>query len=413
MPEEAPRIFPCRLSAGIVSGVRILYFADIRFPIERANGIQTMETCYALGERGHDVRLIVRPDTHNPARDPFAYYGLRQSDRVTIERAAVAGPQLARRVGYLSFAFGRALGRTRADMLMTRDLGTASMLIRLPRSMRAPLIYESHGYAPDVAAALPEMLTTARAASAARLRRLAKREAAAWHGADGYITITSGLRSTLEEKFGARPRTAVIADGVRLQDRPGFNLPSGSVIVGYAGHLYPWKGVDVLIQAVARTSGASAMIVGGHEAEGDRSRLEALAARLGIRRRVSFTRHVEPSQVPGLLRRATILALPNTASAASTHFTSPLKLFEYMAAGRAIVASDLPAIREVLTHEKNALLVPAGDPAALAAAIERLAGDRGLAHRLAEQAFADVPDYTWERRAARIEALLNEVRAGQ
>lgn len=391
--------------------MRILYFADIRFPIERANGIQTMETCYALGERGHDVRLIVRPDTHAPARDPFAYYGLRRSNRVTIERAPVAGPHLARRIGYLSFAFGRALGKTRADVLMTRDLGTASMLTGLPRSMRAPLIYESHGYAPEVAAALPEMLATARAASAARLKRLAKRETAAWREAEGYITITAALRRTLEEKFGTRPRTAVIPDGVRFQSTPGFDVPPGAAVVGYAGHLYPWKGVDVLLHALARTSGVSATIVGGHEAEGDRARLEALAARLGIRRRVSFTRHVEPSQVPGLLRRATILALPNTASAASTHFTSPLKLFEYMAAGRAIVASDLPAIREVLEHERNALLVAPGDPGALAAGIERLAADRDLARRLAMQAFADVADYTWDRRAARIEALLDEVRA--
>jgi glycosyltransferase involved in cell wall biosynthesis len=390
--------------------VRILYFADIRFPIERANGIQTMETCYALAERGHHVRLIVRPDTHAPPRDPFAYYGLRRSNRVTIERAPVAGPHLARRIGYLSFAFGRALGKTRADVLMTRDLGTASMLAGLPRSLRAPFIYESHGYAPDVAAALPEMLTTARAPSAGRLRRLARREATAWREADGYITITAGLRRTLEEKFGTRPRTAVIADGVRFQSTPAFEV-SAAPLVGYAGHLYPWKGVDVLLNALARTSGVSAMIVGGHDAEGDRARLEALAARLGIKRRIAFTRHVEPSQVPGLLKRATILALPNTPSAASTYFTSPLKLFEYMAAGRAIVASDLPAIREVLQHEKNALLVAAGDPAALAAGIERLAADRDLARRLATQAFADVADYTWDRRAARIETLLDEVRA--
>ena len=56
--------------------MRILYFADIRFPLERANGIQTMETCHALAGRGHEVHLVVRPDTHTPARDPFAYYGL-------------------------------------------------------------------------------------------------------------------------------------------------------------------------------------------------------------------------------------------------------------------------------------------------------------------------------------------------
>ena len=395
--------------------MRILYFADIRFPLERANGIQTMETCYALGERGHEVRLIVRPDTQSPPRDPFAYYGLRPSNRVTIERAPVFGPPVARRFGYLSFALGRSLGRTRVDMVMTRDLGTASMLTAMPLSMRAPLVYESHGYAPDVAAALPEMLTHARAPGGGRLKRLAKREAAVWRGADGYVTITTGLRHTLEARFGTRPRIAVIPDGVRLPTARRFDFPSAATetIIGYAGHLYPWKGVDVLLEALARTRGISALIIGGHESEGDRTRLESLAARLGVTERVTFTGHVEPFKVPGLLQRATILALPNPVSAVSTSFTSPLKLFEYMAAGRAIIASDLPSIREVLQHERNAVLVPPGDPAAMARSVQRVAADRDLAMRIARQAFDDVADYSWERRAARLEALLDEVRAAR
>lgn len=395
--------------------MRILYFADIRFPLERANGIQTMETCYALGERGHEVQLIVRPDTQSPPRDPFAYYGLPPSNRVTIERAPVFGPHVARRVGYLSFALGRSLGKARVDILMTRDLGTASMLTAVPLSMRAPLVYESHGYAPDVAAALPQMLTDARAPGRGRVKRLAKREAAVWRSAEGYVTITTGLRHTLEARFGMRPRIAVVPDGVRLPPARRFEFPSAATetIVGYAGHLYPWKGVDVLLEALARTRGISALIIGGHDAEGDRARLESLAARLGVTERVTFTGHVEPSRVPGLLQRATILALPNPVSAASTYFTSPLKLFEYMAAGRAIVASDLPAIREVLQHERNALLVLPGDPTAMARTIERLAADRDLARRLAEQAFNDVADYSWARRAARLDTLLDEVRAAR
>ena len=55
--------------------MRIVYLADIRFPLERANGIQTFETCHALASRGHEVTLVVRPDTERPARDPFAFYG--------------------------------------------------------------------------------------------------------------------------------------------------------------------------------------------------------------------------------------------------------------------------------------------------------------------------------------------------
>jgi glycosyltransferase involved in cell wall biosynthesis len=288
------------------------------------------------------------------------------------------------------------------------------MLVGMPRALRAPVIYESHGYAPDVAASLPEMVTTARPPGAARLKRLTQREAAVWRDADGYVTITAALSRMLQEKFGNRAHTAVVPDGVRVNSTPDdLQAAVAPAVVGYAGHLYPWKGVDLLLDAIAQAPHASALIVGGHEVEGDRGRLEALADALGISARVTFTGHVAPAQVPALLRRATILALPNPASAISTFFTSPLKLFEYMAAGRAIVASDLPAIREVLRHEVNALLVAPGDSAALARAIDRLLGDSQLALKLARNALNDVDDYTWSRRAERLETLFEQVRAAR
>jgi glycosyltransferase involved in cell wall biosynthesis len=125
---------------------------------------------------------------------------------------------------------------------------------------------------------------------------------------------------------------------------------------------------------------------------------------------VTFTGLVPPAEVAPLLRRATILVLPNPASVISTRHTSPLKLFEYMAAGRAIVASDLPSIREVLEDGANALLVPPGDAVALAAAISRLASQRELAASLSRAAFEGAAEYSWDRRAARLEPLLDRVR---
>ena len=112
--------------------MKILYFADIRLPLERANGIQTMETCHALAGRGHEVRLVVRPDTHTPSRDPFEYYGLEPTSRLVVERAPARGPQVARRVGYLAYAAARATGGGHSDVVMTRDLAVASLLLRLP-----------------------------------------------------------------------------------------------------------------------------------------------------------------------------------------------------------------------------------------------------------------------------------------
>ncbi len=279
--------------------MRILYFADIRFPLERANGIQTMETCHALAMRGHEVRLVVRPDTHAPARDPFDYYGVPHLTRLVVEHAPRVRPQFAQRAAYLSFALGRAWGSGRADIIMTRDLGTAHLLAGLSRTLRAPLVFESHGYAPDVAAAMPGLVRTGKPPGARKLERLASREAAVWRSADGYVTITAGLARLLEEKFGARRHVAVVPDGVRVNSTADAReTPDEPPVVGYAGHLYPWKGVDVLLDAIARTSHASALIVGGHEAEGDRARLEALAAALGISNRITFTGHLPPAQVP-------------------------------------------------------------------------------------------------------------------
>jgi glycosyltransferase involved in cell wall biosynthesis len=401
--------------------MRILYLADIRFPLERANGIQTMETCHALARRGHRVSLVVRPDTRSPARDPLVYYGLPATPTLHIERAPVSGPAFARRIGYLAFALGRAMGATRNDLIITRDLGVASLLVGIPRTVRAPLVYESHGYAPEVAAALPDLVGTAVRPSAAKLRRLADREARVWKAAEGYVTITASLGEQLRARYGGRDRYAVIHDGVRVPPGARFNAEHRSLvprvevphtaIVGYAGHLYPWKGVDVLLEALALTPNTHGLIVGGHSEEPDLGRLKALAARLGIGARVEFAGMVEPTGVRDFLQRADVLALPNPQSAISTRFTSPLKLFEYMSAGRAIVASDLPSIREVLQHEVNSLLVPAGDARALAGAIDRLVAQPGLAVRIARTAFDQALEYSWDRRAERLEQLFMQLTA--
>lgn len=401
-----------------MSPVRILYLADIRFPLERANGIQSMETCHALARRGHEVHMIVRPDTTQPARDPYVFYGLPRIDRLTIERAPVVGPAIARRMGYLAFALGRSMGAGRADVVLTRDLSVAAALLRAPGALRPAIVYESHGYAPDVASALPALVSTATAPGARKLGRLAAREGAVWRGADGYVTITRGLANDLEARFGARGDLAIVPDGVRLEagtsaSASGVPRSSDRPLVVYAGHLYAWKGVDVLLEALVGVPEADGLIVGGHAKEPDLARVRALADKLGLASRVKFTGLVDPPDVRALLSQASVLVLPNPASAISTRFTSPLKLFEYMSARRPIVATDLPAMREVLTPDVHAVFVAPGNAPALSAGIRRVLSDPALAVRLSEAAATAVLDYTWDRRAERIEALLGSVAGGR
>lgn len=391
--------------------MRILYLADIRFPLERANGIQTFETCRALAARGHQVRLVTRPDTHAPPRDPWRFYDAPPLSGLTFETVpgrASAGD----RVRYLTAAMRSAIAGG-ADVIFTRDLGVASVLARLPRSVRPPLVYESHGDAAAFSRELPQMIDGAAPPSAAKLARLERRERRVWRAADGYITLTGAHLDELSARYGVRRAAAAIPDGTRPAEAPFTPPPAGEPpLVGYAGHLYPWKGVDVLLRALARVPAARALIVGGQPGEADRDRLETLAGALGIGERVQFTGWIPPAGVARQLTRCSLLVLPNVRTRTSERYTSPLKLFEYLAAGRPIVASDLPALREILVHERNAVLVPAGDEEALAGAMTALLLDGSRAERIARQAFEDSARFTWDARAARIEAVLAAAGAG-
>lgn len=391
--------------------MNILSFADTRFPIERANGVQTMATCRALAARGHRVTLLVRSDSAATPRDPFQFYGVTPLPTFTIE---AVGPASARRMQMLWTGLRRSL-TSRADVLYTRDLGLASLLSRVPRSGRPRLVYESHGIAPVMAAAMPALLgSSAAEPSARKLARLERREAVVWRHADAYVTITQTLADDLGTRYGTRARVFVVPDGAqpspsaRLARGHGGASPRHSVRAAYAGHLYPWKGVDVFLQALAAAPEVDGLVVGGHPGEADLARVTNLAQSLGLGDRLTITGLLPPHEVAPALADAQMFVLPNTATAVSERYTSPLKLFEYMARGGAIIASDLPAVREVLTHDKTAWLVPAGDARALAEALSMLAANQPLRERLGNAALALSHDFTWERRAERLEIAFTE-----
>ena len=391
--------------------MRILYLADIRFPVERANGLQTFETCRALAARGHAVTLFVRQDTTRPARDPWLFYGAPRQDGLTISRLPRL-PWPIRRGAYLSTALTRAMSVS-PDVVFTRDLMMADLLLGLPKSLRPPVVYESHGYAPVMAAERPAALGTGTPPSWRKIQRLTARESRVWRGASGYLTLTRVHQQELEDRFGVRANSAVVPDGVRIDGARTFvEAPSTEpMTVTYAGHLYKWKGVDVLIDALADLPGVHARIVGGQPGETDHVRLHALADARGVGERVTFTGWLPPASVAAELARAHVLVLPNTRTLTSDRYTSPLKLFDYLAAGRPIIASDLHAIREVLRDQDNALLVEPDSPSALSAAVQRLASEPTLARRLAAKAFDDAAYYGWATRAERIDVVLDAARA--
>jgi len=184
------------------------------------------------------------------------------------------------------------------------------------------------------------------------------------------------------------------------------------VVVGFLGTFGPWHGAPSLASAalqVSQTAGCHFLFIGDGD---ERARTEAIVQSGGGRVRARFLGRVPHSRIPDYLGACDILASPHMpATDGSEFFGSPTKLFEYMAVGRAIVASRLGQIAEVIVDEQNGLLVPPGDSAALAQAIERLARDAPLRTRLGAAARRTVQDkYTWRHNAARVIAEMERGR---
>jgi glycosyltransferase involved in cell wall biosynthesis len=291
--------------------------------------------------------------------------------------------------------------RRHADLIFTRDPRLAWIFIKTRVLHGRPVVYEVH-----------ELFSTRprdnRSLDPAEIRGVAGRtrnlERTVFAEADLLIPLTRSCADLLREEHGvAGSRLAVVPDGTAA---PTGDIParvSHSRTVVYAGQLYPWKGVDTLIGAMKGVPGARLTILGGLGPDDPNlAACRALARQGGIAERVHFAGFVPHADVRSRLAVAGVGVVPLPDRLMSRYFTSPLKLFDYMAAGVPIVASDLRALREVLLDGENALLVPPGDAEAMARAINRLLDDASLAERLRRRAFVDVADYTWERRADRI-----------
>jgi glycosyltransferase involved in cell wall biosynthesis len=182
--------------------------------------------------------------------------------------------------------------------------------------------------------------------------------------------------------------------------RARLGLPSAGCIVCHCGHLYPGRGIEETVDALPSLPGVRLLLVGGTPE--DIERLRARAAARGVPDRVRFEGSVPNGKIPLYLRAADALIMPYTSRTPTVRAMSPLKMFEYMAAGRPIVATDFPAVREVLRDGENALLVPPDSAESIAAGIRRILDDPDLAGRISHRALQDVREYAWERRAEKI-----------
>lgn len=390
----------------------ILIPADIRFPLERANGVQIVKTAAALARCGRPTRLLVRRSDPRPTPEILALYGLPQLDRLSVERLEVGhrpGSWAWPRAAFLVRAGLAGLGQLRrGGLVFTRDLQLADLLLR---GGRRRVVYEAHAVESLMYQERGTLYGTAEQAAPGKATRIARREARVWRRAGGVVATTAGIRDSLAESYGGRQRVRVVPNGCEVPAQrafPGLAREQPPRVL-YAGQLYPWKGVDLLVEAMVLVPEARLVILGGLRGEADLERIRALVEQRGLGPRAELPGTVPQVRVAEELQRAAVVAVPFLRTAMSARHTSPLKAFEAMAAGRPLVASDLPSSREVLQDGENALLFPPGEAPALASAIRRLLTEPVLAERLARAAWDEAPRYSWDARARALVGLFEEL----
>lgn len=380
--------------------MRITYIAESPLPSPAANTHQSVRMATACRHLGHRVVMLAPSRWGLPRlrrRAPIArYYGLRPPYPHLISLPASGRSSQSRLYATSVAAYLRG---TNTDLVYG---------VQVPACARAavmghPTVQELHDpVSPDGpgAAAFATLLAAP--------------------GFRGLVVITRALE------------TAILADWPRLAGwihvapngappMPTDVIPwqlnaSAKLRVGYAGHLFPGKGMEVVLALARACPWAEFHVLGGGPAE-----LAQWAPHAQNLANLVLHGQHPPSAVPGFLYAIDVALLPNQQDVRTpagdkniSAWTSPMKAFEYMAAGRPILASDLPVLRELFTHGETALLCPPDDFAAWTAALTRLADQPELRRRLGRQALATFEQhYTDRARAERILAAFGALAAAQ
>jgi glycosyltransferase involved in cell wall biosynthesis len=368
--------------------MNIVCISTSRIPSDTANSIQVMKACQALAQLGHSVHLLV------PGEEPVSWDSLAERYGLSTFFAIswLSTNPFWKRNDFAWLAVRRAQGLG-ADLVYTWT-GQSAVFALI---QRIPVIFEVHD--------LPTGL----------LGPLWFRTFLRLPGRKRLALITLALRAALERRFSALSKQEVVIapNGVDLDQYlslPGTNqaridlgLPDGITVL-CSGHLYSGRGVELFLGLAQRFSQVNFVWVGGRPQEVDEYRSWVASARLS---NVIFTGFVSQRRLPCYQAAADILLMPYARSISgsgggnSADICSPMKMFDYLAAGRSILSSDLPVIHEVLT-EANALFAPPEDLDAWTAALQRLITSADLRNSLSIQSRQDVYAYTWASRAKRL-----------
>lgn len=369
--------------------MRLAYLSNSYVPSVNANSVHVMQMCEALTSIGQDVILV------HPGNSKYEYlvenvndfYGIREQFlRIRIPELPVRG-----RIQVYGFCAALIAVLRRCELAYCRDIFSCYRALTL----KVPAALELH------------MPPKPSSKSEHYLRKILANKYFT-----GLFVITEALREELVSKYELEKKCIIVVPdaAAEVHNVSPANLDlAGELQVGYVGSLLPGKGVELIPAIASRCPWAAFHVVGGSDVEVHRKR-----NKYGYLRNLKFHGFVPPNLTSRYLAAFDVVLAPNQEKVIVYgdtdigRYTSPLKIFEYMQAGKPIVASDIEVLKEVLQQDQNAILCDPVDSSQWADALQRLRLSEDLRTRLGAAGRKDAQEsWTWSKRAEKILAELN------
>lgn len=378
--------------------MKLYYIVNLRMPTERAHGYQIAKMCEQFSLANIEVELLV-PRRKNLIKDDiWAYYSLEKKFKIRYVKifdffilSKLINPRICYWLNTLFFTVSVIFlkKKEKKSIIYSRS----PEIVFIFKILGHKVFFDAH-YWPEKKHRYFKCL----------LRKV-----------DGIICNSNGTAEVF--KNNGFKNILVAPNGVELKDfvtkknnvelREELGLPKNKEIIMYIGHLYEWKGVKTILKTAKLMGNLEEilfMIVGG--TINDLAKYRKIISEEKITN-IVFIGHKDRKSVSKYLLAADVLLLPNApVGNESKYYTSPIKMFEYMASARPIIASDLPSIKEVL-DDNNCIFFEAGNHEDLKAKISLSLSDHELSARISKQARIDVEQYSWGNRAKKIVEFIN------
>ena len=396
---------------------RMLYLSCARIPSEKAHAYQILKMCESFASQGIMVTLLYQKRNNKQleaqAGNIFEYYAIR--NLFTMKKLFCLDSALLEKihsgiwfyVTTISYLMAAAIylirNRKAIDIIYCRDMFSLMLLGLLQPVLKLPAFYEAHAF--------PHKLIRLHIGFVKKM--------------NGIIVLTEQLRELLFRKGVHHSKIAVAHDGVDLHHfhkahlkgvkiKGQLGIPTESTLIGYVGRFVTMeqeKGIKDLLGAMnylADYSGSVYMAFVGGPMNHVPAYYKIIEELRLDRNHFRFHDLVPIGEVPAYLAAFDIVAMPFPWTPHYAYNMSPLKMFEYMAAEKPILATRLPSVMEVLADGENAVLVEPDNPMALAQGIRRIMEDKEFSQRISARARQDVLNYTWEKRAQKIAQFIGE-----